>query len=195
MRCSTMSGANNNTGYVLQMKPFESLSTERLTLRKPHMDDVSSIFTTYAQDAEVTRFLTWCPHKNIKETFRIVELMLKLWDEGDSYSYVIALKESRSVIGMIAIHPDGSGVGIGYVLARPHWGKGYMTEAACAVTNWLLEQPDVHRVFATCDVENLASVRVMEKAGMLREGLLRKYVVHPNISDVPRDGYIYAIVR
>jgi RimJ/RimL family protein N-acetyltransferase len=159
------------------------------------MDDAPAIFSAYAQDLVVTRYMTWRPHKNIEETYRIVELMLELWDNEDAYSYAITLKDSDSVIGMIAMHPDGFKVGIGYVLAKLHWGKGYVTEAALAVTNWLLEQPDIYRVFATCDVENLASARVLEKAGMQREGMLRKYIVHPNISGEPRDSYIYAIVK
>jgi ribosomal-protein-alanine N-acetyltransferase len=165
------------------MKPPEKLETERFTLRKPRMDDARAIFSAYAQDPLVTRYMTWRPHKNLEETYRIVELMLKLWDEGDAYSYAITLKNSDSVIGMIAMHPDGFKVGIGYVLARPYWNKGYITE------------PDIYRVFATCDIENLASVRAMEKVGMQREGILRKYIVHPNISDEPRDAYMYAIVK
>ena len=176
------------------MKPPESIETERLILRKPNMDDAPAIFS-YAQDPEVTRYMTWRPHKNVEETCCIVELMLKLWDAGEAYSYAITLKNSDTVIGMIAMHPEGFKVGIGYVLAHPHWGKGYVTEAALAVTNWLLKQPDIYRVFATCDIENVASARVMEKIGMQREGILRKYILHPNISDVPRDSYMYAIVK
>ena len=177
------------------MKPPEIIKTERLILRKPRMDDAPAIFMAYAQDSEVTRYMTWRPHKDLGETYRIVELMLKLWDESKAHSYVITLKDSDSAIGMIAMHPDGFKVEIGYVLARPHWGKGYMSEATLAVTNWLLEQPDIYRVFATCDVENLVSARVMEKAGMVREGLLRRYGFHPGVSDEPRDSYIYAIVK
>ena len=177
------------------MKPLERIETERLTLRKPRGDDAPAIFSAYAQDLEVTRYMTWRPHKNIGETYRIVELMLKLWDEGEAYSYVITLKNSDSAIGMISMHPEGFKVSIGYVLARPYWSKGYTTEAALAVTNWLLKQPDIYRVFATCDVENPASARVMEKVGMQCEGILRKYIVHPNISDEPRDSFIYAIVK
>ena len=177
------------------MKPPEQIETERLILRRPRMDDAPVIFAAYAQDPEVTRYMTWRPHKNMEETYRIVELMLKLWEEGNAYSYAITLKDSDSVIGMIAMHPDGFKVGLGYVLARSYWGKGYVSEAARAVTNLLLEQRDIYRVFAICDVENLASARVMEKAGMVREGLLRKYIIHPNISNVPRDSYIYAIVK
>ena len=177
------------------MKPPEQFKIERLTLRRPRMDDVPVIFAAYAQDPEVTRYMTWRPHKNVEETYRIVKLMLTHWDAGSAYSYVITLKDSDSAIGMITMHPDGFKVGLGYVLARPHWGKGYMSEAALAVTNWLLEQPDVYRVFAICDVENLASTRVMEKAGMTREGILHRNSIHPNVSDEPRDSYIYAIVK
>jgi len=177
------------------MKPPEIIRTPRLILRKPRMDDAPAIFTSYAQDPEVTRYITWQPHNNIEETRRIVELMLKLWEDGSAYSLVVTLKDMDSAIGMIAMHPDGFKVEIGYVLARAHWGRGYMSEAALAVTNWLLEQPEIQRVFATCDVENPASARVMEKAGMVREGLLRKYSFHPGVSEEPRDSYIYAIVK
>jgi len=177
------------------MKPLEKIETERLLLRKPRMDDAPAIFSAYAQDLEVTRYMTWPPHKNVRETYRILELMLKLWDEGEAYSYVITLRNSDSSIGMIAMHPDDFKVAIGYVVARQYWNKGYTTEAALAVTNWLLKQPDIYRVFATCDVENPASARVMEKVGMQCEGILRRYIVHPNISDEPRDSYMYAIVK
>jgi len=177
------------------MKPPEQMETERLTLRKPRKGDAPAIFSAYAQDTVVTRYMTWRPHKNVEETYYIIGLMLKLWDEGGSYSYVVTLKNSDSAIGMIAMQPEDFKVSIGYVLARPYWNKGYTTEVALAVTNWLLKQPDVYRVFATCDIENLALMRVMEKVGMQREGILRKYIVHPNISAEPRDSYMYAIVK
>ena len=68
------------------MKPPERIETERLILRKPCMDDAPAIFSAYAQDLVVTRYMTWRPHKNVEETCRIVELMLKLWNEGEAYS-------------------------------------------------------------------------------------------------------------
>ena len=80
-------------------------------------------------------------------------------------------------------------------MSKIYQGKGYMTEAARAIIHWAFQQPTIYRVYATTGVDNIASQRVMEKAGMQREGLLRKYIVHPNISDEPRDSYMYAIVR
>jgi RimJ/RimL family protein N-acetyltransferase len=84
---------------------------------------------------------------------------------------------------------------IGYVLARVHWGKGYMTEAATALRDWAFNQPEIFRVYATTSVDNIGSRRVMEKIGMTREGLMRRYIIHPNVSSEPVDSYLYAIVR
>lgn len=59
----------------------------------------------------------------------------------------------------------------------------------------MLNQPSIRRVWATCDAENLASVRVLEKLGLSREGLLRQWAVRPNISSEPWNACIYARVR
>jgi len=70
-----------------------------------------------------------------------------------------------------------------------------MTEALTEVTLWAMLQNDIWRIGAGCDVENLASARVMEKAGLAREGILRRWIIHPNISSEPRDWLSYARVR
>src|SRR5678810_281476 len=103
---------------------------------------------------------------------------------------MITLKENSEVTGMIDPRIEGSKVGIGYVAARIYWGKGYVPEATRSIIAWAFQQPSIYRVYATTEVENVASQRVLEKVGMQREGVLRKYIVHPNISDVPRDSYM-----
>lgn len=70
-----------------------------------------------------------------------------------------------------------------------------MTEALSTVVDWALTQPDVWRASAFCDVEHVASARVMEKAGLTFEGVLRRYFIHPQISPEPRDCKLYAKVR
>ena len=177
------------------MKPPERIEPERLVLRKPRMEDVPDIFVGYAQDIEVTRYLTWRPHKNVEETRQIVRQMLRNWEAGNVYPYALTTRASDTIIGMIAMHPDGFRLGIGYVLARAHSGKGYASEATQAIVDRALQQPSIHRVHGTADVENLASRRVLEKVGMQCEGILRKYIIHPNISNIPRDSYIYAITK
>ena len=108
---------------------------------------------------------------------------------------MIILKETGQVIGIIDPRIEGSQVGIGYGAARAYWGKGYVTEATHAIIDWAFQQPSIFCVYATTDVENIASRRVMEKVGMQCEGILQKYILHPNISDIPRDSYICAITK
>jgi len=84
---------------------------------------------------------------------------------------------------------------VGYLIARAHWNQGYASEAVRSLIAWATSVPTMWRVWAVCDVENVASARVLEKVGMQREGLLRRFVTHPNASDAPRDCYAYSMVR
>lgn len=173
----------------------ENLSTDRLLLRSLRMEDACAIFEGWAQDPEVVRYLIWRPHQSIKETEEFVRSCMLAWENEMHFAYMITLKPGGEAMGMIdaRIHPPE--VEIGYGLARVHWGKGYMPEAVRALIDWAFQQPSIYRVCATTDVENIASQRVLEKVGMSREGTLHKYIVHPNISDIPRDSYLYAIVK
>ena len=90
---------------------------------------------------------------------------------------------------------DQHGILLGFVLARQFWGNGYMSECIRQIIEWALRQQDIFRVWAFCDIENIASARAMEKAGMSREGLLKKWLRLPYFGDLPRDCYIYAAVR
>jgi ribosomal-protein-alanine N-acetyltransferase len=177
------------------MKMPEQFETKRLVLRKPRLDDARAIFEGWAQDQEVTRYLTWRPHEQVEQTQEFVQSCIRAWEGETRFPYMITLKGSDEVIGMIDPRIEGPKVGIGYVAARAHWGKGYVPEATRAIIDWAFQQPSIYRVYATTDVENIASRRVLEKVGMQCEGILRKYIFHPNISDVPRDSYMYSITK
>lgn len=64
---------------------------------------------------------------------------------------------------------------LGYILARDAWGQGYATEIAYTLLHAGFAQLDLQRVFAFCDIHHLASVRVLEKAGLRRETTLYDY--------------------
>jgi [ribosomal protein S5]-alanine N-acetyltransferase len=177
------------------MKMPEQMETRRLVLRKPRIDDASAIFNGWAQDTEVTRYLTWRPHQRIEQTQEFVQSCLSAWEHEPRFPYMITLKENGEVIGMIDPRIEGPKMGIGYAAARAHWGKGYVPEATRLIIDWAFQQPSIYRVYATTDVENVASRRVLEKVGMQCEGILRKYILHPNIGDIPRDSYMYAITK
>lgn len=176
-------------------RPPERLHTERLVLRRPRWEDAEEIFCGYAQDEEVVRYLTWRPHRTVDETRQWLRRAAEDWEAGRCFRWVLTRRREDRAIGMVELRPDGHRVELGYVLARRYWNRGYMTEAVQTVVAWLLAQPGIHRVWAVVDVDNRASARVLEKAGMQREGVLRRWSVHPNISPLPRDCVCYSAVR
>ncbi len=167
--------------------------TPRLTLRPICEDDTQAIFDGYGQDREVTRYLTWRPHRSIADTHSFVQACLRT---ESSRSYVIVLRATGDVIGVFDLRKAGLfKLEFGYALARGYWGQGLMTEALAEVTDRALRQPDIWRIGAVVDADNAGSIRVMEKAGLQREGLLRRWLVHPNIGDTPRDCILFSKAR
>ncbi len=180
----------------MALEPPDRIATERLLLRRPSLSDAPAIFQRYATDGEVTRFLSWRPHHDQEETRAFLELCLEGWDAGSKHNFVIARKDRpEQALGMIDMRRKGHVVEFGYVLARSEWGRGFMPEALGGLVALALDQPPIWRVQALCDAENLASARVMEKAGLSFEGRLRRYLVHPNIDPAPRDSFLYARTR
>ena len=177
------------------MKPPELLETQRLLLRVPILDDTNAVFRKYAQDAEVTKYLVWRPHENIDETREFMQRCVQCWEDESAFPWVIIRKSDNELLGMIEMRIDGFRADFGYVIARQYWGNGYVPEVAKTVIEWTLKQESIFRVWVVCDLENPASARVMEKIGMQKEGILRRFVLHPNISSEPRDCYCYSIVK
>ncbi|HEV8441146.1 MAG TPA: GNAT family N-acetyltransferase [Methylomirabilota bacterium] len=178
------------------MKPPSTFETPRLSLRRPEPDDAPAIFESYTRDPDVTRFVTWTAHPSVNVTRRFVEeFCMAGWARGEVYTWLITLVEDAQVAGMIDLRPVATRAEVGYVLARRHWGRGLMTEAARAVVDWAIVQPDIHRVWAVVDLDNVASQRVLEKAGMVREGVLRRWMVAPSQGPVPRDVWCFARVK
>lgn len=173
------------------------IETPRLTLRRPRREDAEDIFNAYAQDAEVCRYLIWSPHKSIAETNEFLQRVISAWESGETrFPYVIMRREDERLLGMIELRLNDYKADVGYVLAREFWNKGFVTEALCAVMDAAFALERVYRVGALCDVDNASSARVMEKAGMIYEGTLRRYSLHPNINaHEPRDVRVYAKTR
>ncbi len=170
----------------------ELLETNRLVLRPPVETDATAIFDAYTQDPEVTRYLMWRPHRQLADAQAYLERCRLGWNAGTELTWMLTRRTDQQVLGAIAIRPQGHKTSIGYVLARTSWGRGLMSEAGRALLNHACYIDDLHRVWAVCDVDNHASARVMEKIGMVREGILRRWVIHPNVSAFPRDALCYS---
>jgi RimJ/RimL family protein N-acetyltransferase len=179
-----------------QAMPFPAqLLTARLRLRPPTEADAEAIFSRYGQDSQVCRFLTWTPHRTVDDTLAFLRRITAANREGKSAGYLIYARDSGELLGSIGGGFDGSRMQFGYCLARDAWGQGIATEAVRAFVKTAVQQPSVWRIQAFCDLQNPASARVLEKAGLALEGTLRRYMVLPNLGDVPRDLWLYAKVR
>jgi ribosomal-protein-alanine N-acetyltransferase len=173
----------------------EEINTQRLHLRCPVIADASVIFQSYTQDLEVCRFMVWKPHDSEAVTREFIASCIEIWKTGERLPYVITERGSNVAIGMIEARIQDTAVDIGYVLARTHWGRGFMPEAIQSLTSAVLENSQFFRTQATCDTENIPSQRALEKSDFKREGRLERYTVHPNISPEPQACFMYAKCR
>ena len=81
---------------------------------------------------------------------------------------------------------------IGYWLGEPFWGRGLATRAVTAASDWGFDHYKVVRIFATTFAHNIASMRVLEKAGFVREGVMQRSAIK---NGVVLDQVLYAKVR
>ena len=173
----------------------DRFETTRLILRPIAEGDASAIFTGYAQDPVVVRFLTFRPHQGLTETKAYIARCTAAPTDR-SRTYVLTGRAGGRLLGAFELRrPEPHRLDFGYVLARPYWGRGLMTEALAEVAGWAMHQDAIWRIGGVCDVDNFASARVMEKAGLEREGVLHRWIMHPNVSAEPRNCFSYATVR
>ena len=174
---------------------LQIIETPRLILRSPLIDDASAIFEQYAQDEAVTKYMTWRSHSMIETTQKYLEECLNDMAARTAWYWMIVPTQENKAVGMIRLQFHNHRAELGYVLARPYWNQGFMTEALQPLVDWTLARPSIYRVWAVCDIENTASARVLEKVGMTREGILHRWLIHPNLSNDPRNCFCYAKVK
>lgn len=168
-----------------------NLSARHIYLRPIKKDDALSIHL-FAGEQETTKYMLWGPN-SYEETLKYVEISLAAHNAVPKkvYRYAIILKHSDDLIGTIDLTLKSSRVAeIGYILNRSHWNKGYTTEAMKIIINYAFKDLHLDKVFATCDKQNIASYRVMEKAGLHFVGTFTKY--NPKL-DKDLEGLLYEL--
>ena len=147
------------------------LETERLTLRPWTEADAPALFR-WARDPEVGPRAGWDPHASIEESARIIREVLAV---PESYAIVVRGREPEGEpVGAIGLKfgaasdlaRDASEAELGYWLARPFWGRGYMPEAGRALLAHAFNNLHLKVVWAGHYDANLQSRRVMEKLGL-----------------------------
>ncbi len=162
----------------MEHKGTAVIVTDRLELRPFTVCDAEGMFSTWACDDAVTRYLTWPSHGDVSVTRDVLSSWVPHYCEVDYYNWAVVLRDDRRLIGNISvvkIMPEVCSFQIGYCLGRKFWHNGYMSEALSAVIGFLFSEVGALRIEALHDVANGRSGKVMERCGMTREGVLRGY--------------------
>jgi ribosomal-protein-alanine N-acetyltransferase len=171
----------------------DEIRTARLEIRKPLVEDAEAIYA-YAGDPVATRYMGWPRHRSIDDTATYLAQAVHEWETEGVGAYVVVERASRRVIGGTGLHLLTPYRAItGYILARDAWDRGYATEA-CTAMVVLARELGLARVEADCHLDHRASARVLEKSGLRHEGILRAYLVFPNLGiDRPCDVHMYGL--
>jgi ribosomal-protein-alanine N-acetyltransferase len=157
-----------------------AIETNRLLLRRPFATDARAVFSRYASDPAVTRFLGWRTHEQVSDTQLFLACCDAEWRQTGVGPYLIQSRENGALLGSTALRlTSPQQAATGYVLARDAWGQGYATEALHAMRDLALRL-GVLRLTAVCHPQHRASWRVMQKCGFTREETLRNHAQFPN---------------
>lgn len=185
--------AHRHIGQDMQPPP-ETLTAPLVLLRRARPADALCLYRA-ARNAEVMRFMDWAMPTDAGDTESHLRRSSTDWDSGSEYQWVILDRDSAQCVGTISCRPRAHSADFGYFLGRDHWGRGFATDAASAVVAWLAAQPEIIRIWASVDVENVRSRRLLERLGLQLEGVLRMATIRPNIGGLPRDTAVYARTR
>ena len=172
------------------------LETQRLLLSEVDINDLENIHRLHSIP-EVDEFNTLGIPKTRHDTEKIILPLIqaRLKRPRDSYMWKIILKETKQFIGVAGLTLSNDKFKLGeiyYKLHPDYWRNGYATETAKRLIKTGFEDFKLHKVEAGVATENTRSVRVLEKAGMVREGLRRKILP---VRGEWKDNYHYAIVE
>ena len=177
------------------MKKIEIL-TQRTRLRLIDLADLNAIHNLHALP-ETDEFNTLGIPKNIAETKSIIEPWIaeNNLNEIKHYTFAIENKLDKKFIGLFGLKLGNKKYNRGEVWYKIHvdsWNKGYATETLKAVINYGFETLKLHRIGAGCAINNIGSIKVLEKAGMIREGQGRQVLP---LKTGWSDNYEYSILE
>ena len=164
---------------------------ERVVLRPWRLEDVPAV-TAACQEAEIARWLAFVPQPYTEEDARFY-IQNCLNAREDRTPFAITDAETGEVIGSIDMRINRMDTGhVGYWLAAEARGRGLTAAALLALSRWGFEELGLGRVELVTDPDNIASQRVAEKAGFMREGILRSILVNRDGSR--RDGVMFSLL-
>lgn len=147
----------------------KTLETERLILRKYNKDDFEMLYKNYVSDDKVPAYCTWKPCKTQEEADDLLGRWYKGYEDAEKLMWMVVEKTSNQGIGIIRVTNkwiEENKCEIGYSIGSKWWNKGYTTEAVNKVIEYLTKNIGFDTIVAEVSEDNIASKRVLEKAGL-----------------------------
>ncbi len=165
-----------------KFKLKETIVSDRLLLLKRQHEHDAEMWEAIEESREFIReYLFWVDKtQSLKDVIKSTDMFFKKWDDDDEWCYDIYSRDENRLLGSIGVHSIqfmNQSAELGYWLRKSETQKGYMTEAVHAVEKKLFEE-GIHRVTICCDVNNVNSAKVAERAGYLLEGIQKEAVYH-----------------
>ncbi len=172
------------------------LQTGRLNFRQVSKEDLNNIHALHSLP-ETDKFNTLGIPGTAQETEKIIYDWCSKQNAQPPASYIFCLEliDTKQFIGLIALNlgkPNYQTAEVWYKIHPDQWHNGYATEALSKILSFAFTNLKLHRIEAGCAVENIASIKVLEKLGMKKEGIKRKILP---IRGEWKDNYFYAILE
>lgn len=178
----------------MKFNQFPVLETDRLLLKQILLDDAKDLFIILSDD-EVARYEYFYPLKSIEEVEKFIKRYDNEFNEEEEITWGMYLKDSNRLIGTCCIgdfEESSERCEIGYTVAKDMWNNGYATEALAEILNFGFNDVKLNRIEATITPGNDASVRVLDKLGFMKEGIVRERDL---IKGKLEDGIIMSLLR
>ena len=172
----------------------QHIESIRLIIRLVEQTDLPDLMLVNG-DQEVTRFLPYPTWQSLTDAEAWFERMSRAQAAGTALQFVIIEKKTHTAIGTCLIfrYDQGSSrAELGYVLGRSYWGAGYMEEAMHAIIDHAFNYLQLRRLEAEVNPVNHASLRLLERLGFVREGVLRERWV---AAQQPYDVIVYGLLK
>ena len=171
----------------------KTIETERLILRRFTLEDAKEIYEGYVNQ-EGFLYYANKEKRTLEEEINSLKGIEDKYNNLEYYNWLITIKDTKNIIGAIYLNVDiyNESVEFNYAIDERYQCKGYMTEALEVVKNYCLNEIKVNRIFGGCEINNIASKKVMEKCSFIYEGTLRS---HLKLKDGYHDMCVYSIVR
>lgn len=175
------------------------MSEQQVYVRFPEESDAKELTAMYKRNrAFFEQFSPIVPDEYYTEEQQLQSIVNSKADiaEDRRYTFVVCHKANDQIIGNVGLNFVFRGslqsCMIGYSLDQAHNGKGYMTEAVKQVVSYAFEELKFHRIYGEASPRNPGSIRVLENAGFLKEGISRSNV---KINGVWEDHQVLAIIN